>query len=181
MSLVRPNLDTLILETPRTRMRPHRLEDFDGVYSLWSDPAVTRYIAAEPLSREDTWYRFLRGMGHWHALSCGYWLVEDRETGDVLGEVGFADFKREIEHSHHGRPEIGWLFGGKVQGKGYARETVAAALDWGRRNLVSDRTFCVINAKNSPSIKVADHFGFRETTRTDYKDKQVVVYERSFA
>ncbi len=180
MSLVRPNLDTLILDTTRTRMRPHRPEDFDGVYALWSDPAVTRFIAGQPLTREETWHRFLRSLGHWHAFSCGFWLVEDRETGDVMGEVGFADFKREMEPSHSGKPEMGWILSGKVQGQGYAGETVTAALDWGKRNLTADKVHCIIDAKNAVSIRVATRFGFCETARTMYKEKPIIVYERSF-
>ena len=181
MSLVRPDLDTLIIETPRTRMRPHRSEDFESVHALWADPAVTRFIAGKPLKREETWFRFLRGLGHWQAFSCGFWLVEDRETGGILGEVGFADYKRDIQPSHSGKPEMGWVFGGRFHGQGYASETVTAALDWGKRNLVSDKTFCIIDARNTSSMKVADRFGFLETSRTTYKTKPIIVYERSLA
>jgi RimJ/RimL family protein N-acetyltransferase len=181
MSLVRPNLDTLILETRRTRMRPHRLEDYDKIHVLWSDPAVTAFIGGQPLTREETWFRFLRGLGHWHAFSCGFWLVEDRETGELLGEVGFADFKRAIEPSHSGQPEMGWVLSGKVHGKGYASETVTAALEWGKRNLTADKIFCIIDAKNTNSIRVAKRFGFRETARTTYKEKPIITYERSFS
>ena len=180
MSFVRPNLDTLTLDTPRTRMRPHRLEDFDGVHALWSDPAVTRFIGGQPLTREETWYRFLRGLGHWQAFSCGFWLVEDRKTGEVLGEVGFADFKREMEPSHAGQPEMGWVLSGKVHGQGYASETVTAALDWGKRNLTAEKAFCIIDAQNADSIRIAGRFGFRETAQTLYKGKPIIVYERSF-
>lgn len=178
MSLVRPNLDTLVLETERTRMRPHRVDDYEGVHTLWSDPAVTRYIGGKPLGREDTWFRFLRGLGHWQAYSCGFWLVVDRKTGVVLGEVGFADFKRDIEPSHSGKPEMGWVLSGKVHGKGYARETVTAALEWGKRNLLSDSVFCIIDAENKKSIRVADRFDFRERAQTNYKEKPIIVYER---
>ncbi len=181
MSLVRPNLDTLTLETPRTRMRPHRTDDFDGILALWSDPDVTRYIGGKPRPREEVWFRFLRGLGHWHAFSCGFWLVEDRETGDVLGEVGFGNYKREIDAVPSDRPEIGWVLSGKVHGQGYARETVAAALEWGKRNLTADGTFCIIDTENTNSIRVADRFGFRETARATYKDKPIIIYERSFS
>lgn len=181
MTLVRPNLDTLTLETKRTRMRPHRVEDYDSVHGLWSDPAVTRYIAGRPLSREETWHRFLRGLGHWHAYSCGFWLVEDRESGEALGEVGFADFKRDIDPAHSGYPEMGWIFSGKVHGKGYASETVTAALDWGKQNLLADEVFCIIDAENRESIRVADRFGFQEKARTTYKEKPIIAYSRSFA
>ena len=180
MSFVRPNLDTVILETPRTRMRPPRLEDFDGVHALWSDPAVTRFITGQPLTREDAWNRFLRGLGHWGAFSCGFWQVEDRESGEILGQVGFGNFKREIDGVPTDRPEIGWVLSGKIHGQGYAGETVTAALDWGKRNLLSDGTFCIIDVENVGSIKVAKRFGFQESAHTTYRDNPIVVFERNF-
>ena len=76
---------------------------------------------------------------------------------------------------------MGWVLSGKVHGQGYARETVTAALDWGRRNLTADKVFCIIDAENADSIRVADRFGFQETARTTYKEKPVIAYERSLA
>lgn len=48
-----------------------------------------------------------RYAGQWSLLGYGYWVVEDKRTGRFAGEVGFADFKRVIEPSLDGVPEIG--------------------------------------------------------------------------
>ena len=50
----------------------------------------------------------MRYSGHWAILGFGYWVVRDTQSGRFLGEVGFADYHREIEPSLHGTPEIGW-------------------------------------------------------------------------
>lgn len=76
---------------------------------------------------------------------------------------------------------MGWVLSGKVHGKGYASETVTAALEWGKRNLTADKIFCIIDAQNTNSIRVAKRFGFRETARTTYKEKPIITYERSFS
>lgn len=85
------------LETERLVLRAHRVEDFPGVAALWSDPAVVRFISGVPQTLEESWSRLLRYAGHWRLLGFGYWAVEEKATGNFLGEVGFADMKRAIE------------------------------------------------------------------------------------
>jgi RimJ/RimL family protein N-acetyltransferase len=79
----------------------------------------------------------LRYVGHWSWLGFGYWLVEEKTSGQFVGEVGFADYKREIEPSIDDVPEIGWVLVPAMYGRGYATESVRAAIDWGR--IDSDR------------------------------------------
>ncbi|TIW41348.1 MAG: GNAT family N-acetyltransferase, partial [Mesorhizobium sp.] len=33
-----------VIETRRTVLRPHHLDDFDAYVAMWADPAVTRFI-----------------------------------------------------------------------------------------------------------------------------------------
>ena len=42
-------------------------------------------------------------------LGFGYWLVEERATGAFVGEVGLADFRRELEPGFGDAPEAGWV------------------------------------------------------------------------
>src|SRR4030088_1463697 len=97
------------IETARLRLRSHQLEDFAPSVAMWSDPAVYRYISGKPSTPQQVWSRLLGYTGHWTLLGFGYWVVEEKATGTFLGEVGFADFKRDIEPSIAGIPEIGWV------------------------------------------------------------------------
>ncbi|MBC5829619.1 MAG: GNAT family N-acetyltransferase [Candidatus Eremiobacteraeota bacterium] len=98
-----------LIETPRLRMRPHRLDDFDDMATMWADPRVVEHITGTPSTREQSWARLLRYAGHWAMMDFGYWAVEERESGAFIGEVGFADYHREIEPSLNGIPELGWI------------------------------------------------------------------------
>jgi RimJ/RimL family protein N-acetyltransferase len=97
---------------------------------MWADPIVTRYIGGKPLNAEESWARLLRYAGHWALLGFGYWVVEEKETGSFAGEIGFADYKRNMEPSLDGTPEIGWVIASEFHGKGYATEAVRAAVIW---------------------------------------------------
>lgn len=167
-----------VLETPRTVMRPHRVADFDDVAAMWAEPAVVRHITGKPSTRQDSWSRLLRYLGHWQAMGFGYWAVEDRQSQEFLGEVGFADFKRDITPSLEGLPEIGWVLRSSAHGRGIATEAVAAALRWGDANLESRRTVCIVEPAHLASIRVAQKNGFREFKQTIYAGQPALLFER---
>jgi len=167
-----------VIETERLRLRCHRLEDFEPCAAMWSDPLVTRYILGKPATREESWARVLRYVGHWALLGFGFWAVEEKATGDYLGEIGFAEFQRDIRPSLVGVPEIGWVLVSHAQGKGLATEAVRAAVAWGETRFSGARTVCIIHPENAASIRVAEKCGYREFCRTEYHGKPAILFER---
>lgn len=145
---------------------------------MWSDPLVTRYIGGKPSTKPQTWGRLLGYAGHWAFMGFGYWALEERSTGAFVGELGFADFKRDIDPAMPGIPELGWALCTHARGRGYATEAVAAALAWGDAHLASPRTFCIIDAENHASIRVAEKSGFTTFAQTTLNDRPVHLYAR---
>ncbi len=176
-SMVQPAGEVPAMETDRLRMRGHRMDDFEAAAAMWGDPVVTRYFG-RPFSEEEVWTRMLRYVGHWRWLGFGYWALEDKATGAFAGEVGFADYKREMQPSIRGVPELGWVLAAQFHGKGYATEAAQAALAWGDRHFAGGRTVCIINPENLLSIRVAAKCGYREQLRTTYKGSPIILYER---
>lgn len=167
-----------ILETERLRLRGYRLADFIHSAAMWADPKVTEHIGGKPLSEEESWTRFLRYAGHWSVMGFGYWVVEEKASGNFLGEVGFADYKREIEPSLKGIPEIGWVLAAHAHGKGFATEAVHAAVVWGDKHFQPARTACIIAPDNLPSVRVAEKCGYRESQHATYKGRPTLMFER---
>ena len=176
--MMRPHNEIPVIETERLRLRGHRVEDFEDCLAMWSDPVVTRFIGGKPLSGEEVWARLLRYTGHWALLGFGYWLVEEKDRGLFVGEVGFADFKRQIAPSFEGIPEIGWVLIPWAHGKGYATEALNAAVAWGETHFAGATTGCLINPDNLASIRVAEKGGYKEFCRTFYKDHPATIYRR---
>ncbi len=156
----RPLPEAPELLTERTRLRGHRVSDFDALARMWSNEDVVRYISGKPSTRQESWARLLRYVGHWHLLGFGYWAIEDRHTGEYLGELGFADFKREMTPSLDGVPEAGWLLAPEAQGQGIATEALAAVLRWADGNFVSDRIAAIVDPVHKRSIRLAERCGF---------------------
>ena len=175
---LRPAAIVPALETERLRLRAYRKDDFPICAAMWSDPVVNRYTTGKPLLPEETWAKTLRNAGLWLVLGYGYWAVEEKATGEFVGETGFADFQRAIEPPLSDMPEIGWVFVPRVHGRGYASEATRAAVAWGDEHFGPVRTACLIHEGNVPSLRLADKLGYREFRRTKYKASDVIIFTR---
>lgn len=167
-----------VLETARLRLRGHGVGDFDAHAAIWGDERITRFIGGRPSTRDESWSRLLRYNGHWSLLGYGFWAIEERETGALVGEIGFADFKRGLLPEFDSHPEMGWVLAANAHGKGYASEAAQAALHWGDGYFERSPIVCMIDPENGPSIRVAEKAGFREFARVDFKGGPSVLFRR---
>ncbi len=146
---------------------------------MWSDPVVTRYIGGKPSTEQQTWARLCGYVGHWALMGFGYWAIEEKSSGDFAGELGFANFHRDIAPSMRDVPELGWALAPRFHGKGYATEAVRAAVAWGDLRFRSARTVCLIGPENLASIRVAQKCGYGVFERTLFNDQPALFLERS--
>jgi RimJ/RimL family protein N-acetyltransferase len=167
------------LETERLILRAFRAEDLDTVAAMWTDEAVVRFIGGQPLTREDTWRRMLAACGQWPFTGYGYWLAELKSSGEIVGQLGFADFKREMEPSIEGEPEFGYVFSPKVHGQGIAFEGCTALLDWADANLRAASYPAIIAPGNAASIRLAERLGFERQPDGTYRGETVGIFRRS--
>ena len=166
-----------LIETARLRLRAFEADDLESQAVMLGDPDVMRFVGGEPSNREETWRKMLASPGLWQFLGYGYWAVERREDGRLLGQVGFADYKRDLDPSIEGIPEVGWMFAPWAQGQGYATEAVAAALQWGDETLGGEFV-AVIDPRNEASMRLARRFGFEEITGTFYHEDPILIFRR---
>ena len=166
------------LDTERLTLRVHRAADLQDCAAMWAHPDVTRHIGGRPFTEEEVWGRVLRYIGHWTALGFGYWAIREKTTQRFVGELGFADFKRDIQPPLNGAPEIGWALSPWAHGRGFATEAVRAVVAWGDANLGTPRTVCLISPANRASIRVAEKCAYAEYERTTYKGEPTILFER---
>ncbi len=166
------------LKTPRLTLSPPTLADFEDSRAMWADPLVTRHVGGRPYTEEESWTRLMRARGLWEVLSFGYWAVRETATGRYVGEVGFADLRRELEPSLYDLPEMGWVLAAWSHGQGFGTEAVEAGLAWIDETLAPPVVPCIINVENGPSIALATKVGFRVKTHAAYKGSPILVMER---
>jgi len=129
-----------VVETARLRLRGHRLDDLDECMAMWADPIVTRFIGGKPSTQQQTWARVLGYVGHWSLLGFGYWAIEEKASGRFIGEIGFADFKREIAAPMKDVPEP----------VGHSCRANTAAVSQRRRRVPSSRGATSVSQHREP-------------------------------
>ena len=169
-----------VLETARLILRPFTQDDLEAQAKAMGDPEVVRHLGGAPFSREDSWRRLLCAPGLWALLGYGYWAVTARD-GRYLGQLGFADFKREMTPRIEGVPEMGWIFAPAAQGQGFATEAGLAALAWADEVLQAREITAIIDAANTPSIRVAEKCGFNENEPALYRGEPILLFRRRSA
>jgi RimJ/RimL family protein N-acetyltransferase len=166
-----------VLETARLTLRPFRGDDVDAQAAMMGDPVVMTHLGGR-LPREDAWRKLLCGAAQWSLFGYGYWAVERRGDKRLIGQVGFADFKRDMTPRIEGLPEMGWLFAADTFGQGYASEAVAAGLVWIDGALAPGQTVAIIDEANHASIRVAEKAGFATREPATYRDQPILIFRR---
>jgi RimJ/RimL family protein N-acetyltransferase len=167
-----------VLETERLMLRGHVAGDLQACLPMWNDPIVTRFIGGRAYTREEVWQRVQRYAGSWALLGYGFWVIAEKASGKLIGEIGIMDAKREMQPPFGDDLELGWALLPEAHGKGYASEALGAVLDWEKRVLNGDCLVALIDPDNAPSIKLANKFGFKERSPTIYRGVATVQYER---
>jgi RimJ/RimL family protein N-acetyltransferase len=147
------------LSTDRLIIEPLALKHWETYAAAWADPRMTQFIAPEPRTRNESWGKFLQGIGLWSLFGYGYLAFCDRETGEFLGNGGLAQFERGIS-GLEGFAEAGWAFKADAWGKGYATEAMTAVLAWADTTLNEPEIRCIIDIENTASMRVGEKLGF---------------------
>lgn len=146
--------------TERLRLRPFTTDDVEVGFALWSDPDVGRFTGGVHTSRAETSALLAVHARNQSTYGFSLWAVEDRATGELLGEVGLQPLQGtgpEIE--------IGWAFAPQAWGHGYATEAGEA---WLRRAFTAhdlEEVVAVIRPENAASHRVAGRLGMRPAGR----------------
>jgi RimJ/RimL family protein N-acetyltransferase len=166
-----------MIQTERLELRRPTLADFEASAAMWADPEVTRFIGNKPQTREQSWARLLRYVGHWELLGYGFLFAFERTSQRFVGEVGLANFERDMTPPV-GAHEAGWVLAAWAHGQGFATEALRAILAWFDATFPGTPTRCIIDVANVGSQKVAAKLGYRELDRRTYHDEPMIVYQR---
>ena len=152
---------TRILETERLNLRLLEESDADFYLRLVNQPSWLRYIGNRGVHTvEQARQAIAQGplaMRARHGF-CLY-LAEQRDTRQALGICGLI--KRDTLPD----VDIGFAFLDEHCGKGYAWESAAAVLDYGRDVLGLRRIVAIVSPENAVSIGLIKKLGLRFETR----------------
>jgi RimJ/RimL family protein N-acetyltransferase len=158
------------LHTERLVLREYRRGDFDAFAAHLADPVSTAHLGAN--DRHAAWRIFCSQAGLWLLDGAGWWAVEEKETGQVVGTIG-AFFREEATVM-----ELGWNTWRAFGGKGYANEAATAAVYHALQIRREPKVRALIASDNESSLRVARRLGLRYEAETEIHGKAVGVYAR---
>ncbi len=177
---MRVDADFEPIVTPRLRLRRSRPEDAGPISSYRSDPDVQRHQGWDRTDPEGI-HEQIEEMASRNPGEAGGWVqltVEDRETGELVGDVGMSPAENEP-----GVIKLGYTVSPAFQRRGYATEAVGALIDYAFETLGADVVRAYASAENVSSIRVAEKVGMQLIERFQGSDGTEVWfgvrYERS--
>lgn len=145
------------IETERLVLRPPRLADARDVFAYSRDGSVSRYVLWDTHACIGDTRRFLAGLKRENRLRAAFHLCAVlRETGRVVGTVGFCRIDRE-----NGCAEAGYSFGRAYWGRGLATEALAALMRCGFDGMGFHRIEGRCDVRNPASARVMEKCGMR--------------------
>ena len=165
------------IETERLILRGPKVSDHEALAAIRAKEDVGQFVGGVRDS-QDTWFMIMRTFGMWPMLGFGYWFIDLKETGELVGEVGFADFKRGMQPDISGIPEAGWVLDSPYWGRGLMTEAAMAAHHWLDTETDYVQSCCIIDPEHTPSIKVAKKCGYEPVTLSDYRGEASMIFHR---
>ncbi len=156
------------LVTERLFLRRFTDGDLDAFLAYRNDPEVARYQSWESYTEEEarsliTAVKTLRpGVpGHWFQVA-----VELRETGELIGDLAFADNADDPT-----QVEVGFTFDRAHQGRGYATEAMTRLLPYLFEPPGLAQVVAIIDSLNHSAAALLQRLGFR------YQETQEVTFK----
>ena len=146
------------LETADLVLRKPAGKDAKDIFRYASDPEVARYVLWEPhrsISETKSFIRFLRSR-----IRSGYpssWVVVLKETGSVIGTIGFIWYSEENRSA-----ELGYSFSREYWNHGYATQALKSVIDASFTSLPLNRLEAQHDLRNPASGRVMEKCGLRQ-------------------
>ncbi|WP_096435862.1 GNAT family N-acetyltransferase [Alteribacter populi] len=167
-------MSNTVLTTKRLTLRKMRHDDMKNLMEIFSDREAMRYYPSTKGEKEtNDWIEWT--LANYENDRVGLWIVEDKKTGEFLGQCGIVP--QEVEG--RSEMEIGYLFTRRVWGNGYATEAALACKKFGFDQLKLTKIVSLCDIYNTPSTKVAERIGMRREKIIYKWGKEIAVYSVS--
>ena len=143
---------TPVLETERLRLRGWLAADIEPLARFYADAELSRFVGG-PLDYGSAWRLLALEAGHWMLRGYGMWVIDEKDGASFAGYCGLW------EPGDWPELEIGWIFRGEFQGRGYATEAALRVRDFAYGEMKRTTLVSYIDPENEPSKRVARRLG----------------------
>jgi [ribosomal protein S5]-alanine N-acetyltransferase len=145
-----------VLETERLIFRHLTVKDSEFMLELVNDPAWLQFIGDRGVRTLDEARDYILQslVAMYDRLGFGLYLTKLKGEGIPIGICGLV--KRDSLED----VDIGFALLPKFRGKGYAYESAAAVMEYGKRTLGLNRIVAIASPDNYASAKLLEKLGF---------------------
>ncbi len=152
------NKGTVTIETERLILRRFQVEDAEEMYQNWaSDPEVTKFLTW-PTHKDASLTRSLLEdwVKRYEELSSYNWVMELKETGEVIGNISVVKLREDIAAA-----DMGYCMGRAWWGMGLMPEALRAVMSYLFTEVGMNRIAACHDVNNPKSGRVMDKAGMR--------------------
>ena len=160
-----------VLETTRLRLRELVPEDLNFMAEMLADAEVMRYYPKR-LTRELSTDWIDRQIARYKHDGYGLWLVEERESGNPIGQVGLV--RQHVNGADE--CEVGYLIHQPYWRHGFATEGALACRDYAFSTLHLPRVISLVRSENAASQGVARNLGMEVIGRAPHGGYEHLVF-----
>ena len=161
----------IVAETSRLLLRNWDEADETAFYSIMNTPAVMRHLGG--VQTPGQWGEaFRRLRGYSEAFGHTFWIVADKETGEIQGFCGLKRVNSPGAGELTGQHEIGWRLRESAWGQGIAKEAAIASLDLAFGQLGAPHVVALTVEANRPSQGLMGRLGMRRRSDLDFVDER---------
>ena len=158
-------------ETERLRLRDWTDADEADFYAIMNNPAVMEHLGgvqtpAEWRAAFDRIRGYSRDFGH------TFWIVEDKQSGELQGFCGLKRVNSPGAGELTGQHEIGWRLRESAWGKGIAKEAAIASLDLAFGQFAAPHVVAITMESNKASQGLMWRLGMSRRAEFDYWDER---------
>lgn len=162
------------METERLNLRTMTPEDAEFMLGLLNDPSFLRFIGDKGVKTPDDARRYILNgpVASYARYGFGLWLVELKTSNVPIGMCGLL--KRETLTD----VDIGFAFLPWYRSQGYALESAAAVMHYGRSVLGLKRMVAIADRDNTGSIRLLEKIGmtFERMIRLPDDDTEIQLF-----
>jgi RimJ/RimL family protein N-acetyltransferase len=159
------------METERLNLRTLTPDDAEFMLGLLNDPSFLRFIGDKGVRTPDDARQYILNgpVASYARYGFGLWLVELKTSNVPIGMCGFL--KRETLTD----VDIGFAFLPRYRSQGYAFESAAAVMHYGRSVLGLKRIVAITDRDNTGSIRLLEKIGmtFERMIRLSDDDAEI--------
>lgn len=120
------DVGTIRLETDRLILRRFEINDVDGMFYNWATDSLTcRYLSWDIHDNIEFTMSIITSWINEYDNGSYNWVVELKDTNEIIGSISAVKINKK-----HSNVELGYCYGSKYWGKGYASEALRCVIEF---------------------------------------------------